>query len=57
MAGSTPVPDVKWRTNLPAPTPDVEASLWGVLKKSMGKDLSTLSMPVTFNEPLSLLQR
>eukprot|EP00730_Choanoeca_flexa_P001493 TRINITY_DN10660_c0_g1_i3.p1 TRINITY_DN10660_c0_g1~~TRINITY_DN10660_c0_g1_i3.p1 ORF type:complete len:480 (+),score=125.64 TRINITY_DN10660_c0_g1_i3:68-1441(+) len=32
-------------------------SLWSVLKKNMGKKLSHVAMPVTFNEPLSALQR
>ncbi|EDQ87298.1 uncharacterized protein MONBRDRAFT_33369 [Monosiga brevicollis MX1] len=32
-------------------------SLWGVLKKNIGKKLSHIAMPVTFNEPLSALQR
>lgn len=29
----------------------------GVLKKNVGKDLTTISFPVSFNEPLSLLQK
>ena len=33
-----------------------DASMWSVLKKNMGKKLSQISMPVTFNEPLSALQ-
>lgn len=33
-----------------------DASLWSVLKKNVGKKLSHVSMPVTFNEPLSALQ-
>ena len=32
-------------------------SLIGFLRKNVGKDLSTISMPVSSNEPLSLLQR
>lgn len=32
-------------------------SLIAFLRKNVGKDLSTISMPVTANEPLSLLQR
>ena len=32
-------------------------SLIGFLRKNVGKDLSTISMPVSANEPLSLLQR
>lgn len=32
-------------------------SLIGFLRKNVGKDLSTITMPVSANEPLSLLQR
>lgn len=47
-----------WRTALPstAVTAD-EVSLWAILKKCIGKDLTRVSLPVFFNEPLSLLQR
>jgi hypothetical protein len=44
------------RTSLPAPSPASEPSLIGMLRKNVGKDLSTISFDVTFNEPLSLLQ-
>ena len=33
------------------------ASLWSVLKHSIGKDLTRISFPVSFNEPTSMLQR
>ncbi|KAG9128107.1 hypothetical protein FRC07_004723 [Ceratobasidium sp. 392] len=45
------------RTRLPAPTSGEEGSLFSVLKKNVGKDLSTVSFPVSFNEPISVLQR
>lgn len=32
-------------------------SLWSILCKNIGKDLSKISMPVTLNEPLNVLQR
>lgn len=32
-------------------------SLWGILKTMIGKDMSKMTLPVTFNEPTSLLQR
>ncbi|RXW22360.1 hypothetical protein EST38_g3497 [Candolleomyces aberdarensis] len=32
-------------------------SLWSVLKHSIGKDLTKISLPVSFNEPTSMLQR
>ena len=45
------------RTHLPAPQPDTsQLSLWNILKKNIGKDLSKISMPVALNEPLSMLQ-
>ncbi|KZT44580.1 hypothetical protein SISSUDRAFT_1056912 [Sistotremastrum suecicum HHB10207 ss-3] len=45
------------RTALPARMLYDEGSLFSMLKKNVGKDLSAISFPVTFNEPLSLLQR
>lgn len=46
------------RSTLPAPSPDLgDTSLWSILYKNIGKDLSKISMPVTLNEPLSVLQR
>ncbi|RVX74954.1 hypothetical protein B0A52_01231 [Exophiala mesophila] len=54
----TPLPleDVCRRTTVAAPT-IMPPSLIGFLRKNVGKDLSTISMPVSANEPLSLLQR
>lgn len=34
-----------------------DVSLWSILKNCIGKDLSRITMPVVFNEPLSFLQR
>ena len=31
--------------------------MWSVLKQAVGKDLTRLTMPVIFNEPLSFIQR
>lgn len=45
------------RTQLPSPPVGDEGSLFAVLKKNVGKDLSQVALPVTFNEPLTLLQR
>ena len=43
---------------LPAPQPVNQSfSLWDILKQSMGKDLSRISMPANINQPLSTLQR
>ncbi|KAI8053275.1 Oxysterol-binding protein-domain-containing protein [Syncephalis plumigaleata] len=47
-----------FRTELPPPdnaAPSI--SIWSVLKNSIGKDLTKISMPVIFNEPTSMLQR
>ncbi|KAF5382908.1 hypothetical protein D9757_006329 [Collybiopsis confluens] len=49
--------EVTRRTYLPTPVVGDEGSLFAVLKKNVGKDLSTIAFPVTFNEPLTLLQR
>jgi len=45
------------RRNQIAPPTIMPPSLIGFLRKNVGKDLSTISMPVSANEPLSLLQR
>ncbi|KAI9813586.1 MAG: hypothetical protein M1827_003655 [Pycnora praestabilis] len=47
---------VSRRNNVPASTV-LPPSLIGILRKNVGKDLSTISMPVSTNEPTSLLQR
>lgn len=47
-----------YRYSLPRPgkTSD-KHMLWTIFKENMGKDLWSVTMPVTFNEPLSFLQR
>ncbi|KAJ8320036.1 hypothetical protein KUTeg_001623 [Tegillarca granosa] len=46
------------RSQLPVAKPDTgDFSLWKLLYKNIGKDLTKMSMPVTLNEPLSALQR
>ncbi|XP_070185405.1 oxysterol-binding protein-related protein 3-like [Littorina saxatilis] len=46
------------RSKLPVPKPEVpDVSLWNLLYRNIGKDLTKISMPVTLNEPLSMLQR
>ncbi|KAH8835365.1 oxysterol binding protein [Flagelloscypha sp. PMI_526] len=54
---ATPLPPLVRRTILPAPITGDEGSIFTVLKKNVGKDLSTIALPVTFNEPLTMLQR
>ncbi|XP_065284033.1 oxysterol-binding protein-related protein 1-like [Dermacentor albipictus] len=46
------------RTHLPVPMfSKNDFSLWSILKQCIGKELSKITMPVVFNEPLSFLQR
>ncbi|KAF8774008.1 Oxysterol-binding protein-related protein 6 like protein [Argiope bruennichi] len=46
------------QNQLPSPSSNKkEANLFGILKNSIGKELSSITMPVEFNEPLSFLQR
>uniref|UniRef100_A0A3Q2QUP5 Oxysterol-binding protein n=1 Tax=Fundulus heteroclitus TaxID=8078 RepID=A0A3Q2QUP5_FUNHE len=46
------------RTSLPAPMSSRNSvSIWGILKKCIGLELSKITMPIAFNEPLSFLQR
>ncbi|XP_063741965.1 oxysterol-binding protein-related protein 1-like isoform X2 [Eleginops maclovinus] len=48
----------KQRTSLPAPMfSRNDVSIWSILKKCIGMELSKIAMPVIFNEPLSFLQR
>lgn len=51
-----PRTSVPHRTTIP-PSKGPPPSLISFLRKNVGKDLSTIAMPVTANEPLSLLQR
>lgn len=46
------------RTTLPEPMYSRnDFNIWSVLKNCIGKELSKITMPVIFNEPLSFLQR
>ncbi|XP_054479056.1 oxysterol-binding protein-related protein 1-like isoform X2 [Anoplopoma fimbria] len=48
----------KHRTSLPTPMfSRNDVSIWSILKKCIGMELSKIAMPVIFNEPLSFLQR
>ncbi|XP_071962881.1 oxysterol-binding protein-related protein 1-like isoform X2 [Antedon mediterranea] len=54
----TTIPTEPNRTILPCPMIKRDQfSLWTVLKQCIGKELSKMTMPVVFNEPLSFLQR
>ena len=35
--------------------PKIKISLWSIIKDSIGKDISKITVPVYFNAPLSLL--
>ncbi|XP_059396893.1 oxysterol-binding protein-related protein 2-like [Carassius carassius] len=58
--GKVPSENGVWerRTTLPAPMfSRTDFSVWGFLKKCIGMELSKITMPIVFNEPLSFLQR
>ncbi|KAI8342100.1 Oxysterol-binding protein-domain-containing protein [Chlamydoabsidia padenii] len=48
---------IKRRTILPHPVAGKNVNLLSLLRKNIGKDLSTITMPISLNEPLNLLQR
>ncbi|XP_055702514.1 oxysterol-binding protein-related protein 2 isoform X3 [Phlebotomus papatasi] len=49
---------LQYRQSLPVPMfSRNDFSIWSVLKNCIGKELSKITMPVIFNEPLSFLQR
>ncbi|CAG0899435.1 unnamed protein product [Cyprideis torosa] len=45
------------RDRLPEKQQKGEFSIWSVLKSCIGKDLTKITMPVIFNEPVGFLQR
>ncbi|KAK4514102.1 JmjC domain-containing histone demethylation protein 1 [Mucor velutinosus] len=51
------LPNIKRRTKLPHPVAVRNISVLGILRKNIGKDLSTISMPISLNEPVNFLQR
>ncbi|XP_076874531.1 oxysterol-binding protein-related protein 2 isoform X2 [Brachyhypopomus gauderio] len=58
--GRVPSENGLWgrRTTLPSPMfSRNDFSIWGFLKKCIGMELSKITMPIVFNEPLSFLQR
>ncbi|KAF7721728.1 hypothetical protein EC973_004264 [Apophysomyces ossiformis] len=48
---------VSRRSILPHPVAGHSVSPLSILRKHIGKDLSTIAMPISLNEPLNLLQR
>lgn len=51
-----PLSPVERRTDIPESTTQ-PPSLIGLIRKNVGKDLTTIAMPVTCNEPITILQR
>jgi len=49
--------EVKRRHLLPSPSVGEAASALSVFRKNVGKDLSTIAMPISMNEPINLLQK
>ncbi len=37
--------------------PKKKFSIWSIIKDAIGKDLTKFTVPVFFNEPLSMLQK
>lgn len=37
--------------------PSTRSKIWSILKENVGKELSKIAVPVSFNEPISMLQR
>ncbi|CAG8513805.1 2651_t:CDS:2 [Racocetra fulgida] len=47
---------IQRRKILPAPICGEDVSLLSILRKNVGKDLSTVAMPISLNEPINILQ-
>ena len=48
--------DPRERSELPwFKDPNIKVSIWAIIKDSIGKDISKISVPVYFNDPTSLL--
>ncbi|GAA5807757.1 hypothetical protein MFLAVUS_001134 [Mucor flavus] len=45
------------RTKLPSPAVADAGSALSIFRKNVGKDLSTIAMPISMNEPLNMLQK
>ena len=37
--------------------PKIKISIWTIIKDSIGKDISKMSVPVYFNDPMNILQK
>lgn len=50
--------ELPWRETLPfLRDPKLKFSVWSIIKNAIGKDLTKFSVPVYFNEPISMLQK
>ena len=50
--------ELPWRTTLPyLRPPKLKFSIWSIIKNAIGKDLTRFSVPVYFNEPISMTQK
>jgi hypothetical protein len=47
----------RFRHSLPADKCNRKLDLWKMIKDSVGKDFSKITMPIVLNEPLSAVQR
>ncbi|CAG8646931.1 20195_t:CDS:2, partial [Cetraspora pellucida] len=47
---------IQRRKVLPAPICGEDVSLLSILRKNVGKDLSTIAIPISLNEPINILQ-
>jgi hypothetical protein len=46
------------RDVLPGLTPENQSySVWAIIKGSIGKDITKITMPIWLNEPISMLQK
>jgi hypothetical protein len=53
-----PKNEFPWRETLPyLRPPKLKFSIWSIIKNAIGKDLTKFSVPVYFNEPISMLQK
>lgn len=57
LADLEPSPSRAVDPSRPPPPDRVRPNLWDTLKSNVGKDLSRITLPVYFNEPLTFVQR
>uniref|UniRef100_A0A915EGJ5 Oxysterol-binding protein n=1 Tax=Ditylenchus dipsaci TaxID=166011 RepID=A0A915EGJ5_9BILA len=57
IEAQTPSYAASTRDHLPARMLSRNMSIWSMIKSAIGKDLTRLTVPINYNEPLSLVQR